>query len=97
MSKKVVKDDQPDLFSLLEPVDVAQTLAPSVQPYAAPAVQPASRDALLEQILRDEQTLRLGPNWWVPSRDFFVERVASYHEALVLLSDTALLADEPTS
>lgn len=38
------------------------------------------RQSLLEQVMRDRQTLTMGSDWWIPSREFFVERIEAYSE-----------------
>lgn len=57
--------------------------APGPAAVASPSIAGAGyRAALVEQIARDRQTLRLGPDYWHPDRAFYVDRIASLVEAV---------------
>lgn len=43
----------------------------------------SSRELIVEQIIRDEKVLREGPDYWVPNREFFEQRIRSYREYLI--------------
>ncbi len=85
------KDDrQPSLFdtpvvsevprtpeTLHEDIDVRTAVEGSI-----PSLAPAMRALYVKQIIRDRQTLALGPLYHQPSREFYEERIARFTEAL---------------
>lgn len=86
---KRIESIQPGLFDAQEPSEAGpvESLAQpeKIVPESSSSVSQRVLASLTEQIARDEQTLRLGPNWWIPSREFFVERVASYRAAALAM------------
>jgi hypothetical protein len=70
-----------DLFETKRTYAPADTPAKSTCPSASGQTVIA-RDLILEQVLRDLQTLRDGSDWWHPSKTFYEERVKSYQSYL---------------
>lgn len=80
MRKRTVNPAQPGLFD-----DPASFPLPAASASRLDPPPAAERFSLVDQIARDEQTLRLGSDWWIPSREFFEERIASYRAYLLTL------------
>lgn len=86
MKAKRIESIQPGLFDPQEPSDSEAVLDIAQPENVVPGSSSAAFRALTAQVARDEQTLRLGPDWWVPSREFFEERVASYRAAALAMT-----------
>lgn len=50
------------------------------EPEPEPVKVQSYRDALIEQIVRDEKVLREDPIFHVPDREFYEQRIAAYKE-----------------
>lgn len=86
MKAKRIESVQPGLFDPQGPSGFGAVLGLARPENVVPGSSSAAFQALTAQVARDEQTLRLGPDWWVPSREFFEERVASYRAAALAMT-----------